>query len=128
MAGIAPKLPLQLNSTDGVALTKTLKETIKQNLKMLVLTAPGERLMLPDYGVGLRNYLFEQNIAATRTDLANAITQQASIYMPFINILDVEFASSEVNPHILNVKIRYIIPNINTIQSLNIETETSTTY
>ena len=37
MAGISPKLPLQLDKRDGIALNKTLKETVKQNLKMLIL-------------------------------------------------------------------------------------------
>jgi hypothetical protein len=30
MSGIAPKLPLQTSPIDGYALTKTLKETMKQ--------------------------------------------------------------------------------------------------
>ena len=58
MPGIAPKLPLQLDEVDGYRLTKTIKETVQQNLKMIVLTSPGERIMNPDFGVGLRNYLF----------------------------------------------------------------------
>jgi phage baseplate assembly protein W len=128
MSGIAPKLPLQLNPQDGIALTKTLKETIKQNLKMLVLTAPGERLMIPNYGVGLRNFLFEQNISAVRTDLGNAIRDQVALFMPFITIVDLEFGSSVVNPQILNTTLKYTIPNATTVQSLNIETETSSTY
>ena len=36
-------------------LIKTVKDNVKQNLKMLLFTAPGERVMLPDYGVGLKN-------------------------------------------------------------------------
>jgi phage baseplate assembly protein W len=128
MAGIAPKLPLRLNPNDGLGLTKTLKETIKQNLKMLVLTCPGERLMIPDYGVGLRNYLFEQNIASTRTRLADKINEQVSIYMPFIDIVDVLFGTSEVNPQILEVKIRYYIPNSSRIESLDIDVDSNAGY
>ena len=128
MSGIAPKLPLQLDPQYGIALTKTLKETIKQNLKMLVLTAPGERLMIPEYGVGLRNYLFEQNISAVRTDLGNAIRDQVALFMPFIKIIELEFGSSPVNPQILTTTLKYTIPNTTTIQSLDIEMETSSTY
>ena len=59
--GLSPKLPLRLDPSDGYQLTKTYKEMVKQNLKMLILTAPGERMMDPVFGVGLRNFLFEQN-------------------------------------------------------------------
>jgi len=59
MAGISVKLPLSRDPESGYKLNKTLKQVARQNLKMLVLTAPGERIMIPEFGVGLRNYLFE---------------------------------------------------------------------
>jgi len=42
--------------------TETIIEQIKANLLNLLLTYPGERVNLPNYGVGLKNLLFEQNI------------------------------------------------------------------
>lgn len=59
-AGLDAKLPLTFDNTDKFyTVTKTIKENYQQNVKMLLLTAPGERIMLAKYGVGLRNYLFE---------------------------------------------------------------------
>jgi len=121
MSGIAPKLPLQTSPSDGYALTKTLKETMKQNFKMLVLTSPGERVMDPKYGVGLRNFLFEQNASSTRAGLISTIRRQAQTYMPFLNIEDVFFPETG-NPQILNVKILYSIPNIGVNDTLEINT------
>ena len=58
MIGISPKLPLRVDSVDGFyALTKKITETLQQNLKMLVLTAPGERMMNPEFGVFLKMHL-----------------------------------------------------------------------
>ena len=59
MASYAVKLPLAQDSADGYAMIKRLKTLVKQNLKMLILTNPGERVMEPDYGVGIRQFLFE---------------------------------------------------------------------
>ena len=59
MASLAPKLPLTLDSGDGYTSIKILKTMIKQNFKMLILTNPGERVMNPDFGVGIRQFLFE---------------------------------------------------------------------
>ena len=60
--GIAPKIPLKVDQVDGpYGLIKDYVELVKQNFKMLLLTNPGERIMNPDFGVGLRRYLFEMN-------------------------------------------------------------------
>ena len=59
-SGISPKLPLIPDDVDGpYGLNKTLTESIKQNFRNLMLTIPGERIMIPDFGVGLPRYLFE---------------------------------------------------------------------
>jgi len=128
MAGISPKLPLQLNPEDGIALNKTLKETIKQNLKMLVLTAPGERLMIPDYGVGLRNFLFEQSSAKTIAAMNSRIKNQIATYMPSLNLLDVDFSAPSENSHVLNVTLTYSVPSIIDTDVLTITLNSDSAY
>ena len=59
MSSLSVKLPITRNTIDGFAMIKDFQTLVKQNFKMLVLTAPGERVMEPEFGVGLRNYLFE---------------------------------------------------------------------
>ena len=56
MNGIGPKLPLQRDDKFGnYGLISSYNEEVKQNFKNLLLTCPGERMMIPDFGVGLRN-------------------------------------------------------------------------
>ena len=43
MSGLAPKLPISRDDTDGIKLIKRYSELATQNLKMLVLTAPNDR-------------------------------------------------------------------------------------
>ena len=60
MDGIGPALPLQRDNKFGTySLIDDYAKEIKQNFKNLLLTSPGERMMIPDFGVGLRSYLFE---------------------------------------------------------------------
>ena len=87
--GYSPSLPLQPDPTDGFyKLTKSLGEVTQQNLKMLILTAPGERIMHPDFGVGARNYLFEHEEDAYQS-LRVEIVDQVRKYIPYIEIIDV---------------------------------------
>ena len=95
MSGLSPKLPLTRDSENGYALNKTLKSVARQNLKMLILTAPGERIMIPDFGIGLRNYLFENITDEVLYLIRNNIIEQAKEYMPYITINSVDFHQEE---------------------------------
>ena len=114
MAGLSPSLPLQRDTIDGYRLTKTFQQMISQNLRHLILTSPGERIMIPEFGVGLRRVLFEMNNETTYDDIASAIHQQAEKYMPFIEIEQVLFTPSDHlagDENTISIRIEYrIIP------------------
>lgn len=97
--GISVKLPLRRDQNDGLyKLNKRYKESIKQNFKNLLLTSPGERVMRPNFGVGLREYLFEAYEGSTTAgEIRSRIRTQVDRYMPFIDVyrLDVEEPDSQ---------------------------------
>ena len=84
---LAPSLPLSLDGAYGYKMLTTVRQTTKQNLKCLVLTAQGERMMDPEFGVGIKKYLFENFTPVTVDRIRYNIKQQVSTYMPFISIL-----------------------------------------
>tara|TARA_Y100000592_G_scaffold101140_1_gene185926 strand:+ start:5728 stop:6117 length:390 start_codon:yes stop_codon:yes gene_type:complete len=121
MYGIAPKLPLNINKVEGFQATRTIEENTQQNLKHLILTAPGEKVMDPEFGVGLRNYLFDQGSSTTLARLESAIIEQVSIYMPFVQIQLVEVGMTEAqNENLMQVKLTYSIAGISTDEILNL--------
>ena len=95
MPGLSPKLPLSVDKIDGYALTKNFKQVAQQNLKMVILTAPGERVMDPNFGVGLRSFLFENASDTTFSLMEERIREQTRIYVPYITIQSINFLSSE---------------------------------
>ncbi len=119
--GFSPVLPLQRNSEDGFyVLTKTLKENIQQNFKNLLLTAPGERVMIPDFGVGLRHYLFEQNSFNLHDRISERIDQQIEEFMPFVTIEEVSFAEEEETNNILSIPVIYSVPSYNISEMITV--------
>ena len=125
MSGISPKLPLETNGTDGhFGLTKTVQEAAKQNLKNLILTSPGERVMDPSFGVGIREMLFEQNDQFARRKIFSRITDQVSFYLPYIEIINILFndAASDVSldPNSLAIRLEYRIIPLNDLDLLDI--------
>tara|TARA_Y100000593_G_C4293590_1_gene329474 strand:- start:519 stop:788 length:270 start_codon:yes stop_codon:yes gene_type:complete len=79
---------------------------------MLLLTDPGERVMIPEYGVGVKTYLFENYGNQMETKLRKKILEQVSIYLPIINITDILVDSSKIEQNTVSMMIYYSIPDI----------------
>ena len=113
MAGLSVILPLYTGASNGYGLNQTHRQLVNQNFKMLILTAPGERMMDPLFGVGLRNYLFELDSPFVRSNINQKIKEQVGRYMPFIEIADIDFISPEeddmLDTNFLGITIRYTI-------------------
>ena len=111
--------PLDLKENDKVAIGVTLpfngsavfnqsfttKEQVKSNLINLILTSPGERIMNPDFGIGIRDLIFEQVVDAE--SLKGQIIDSAARYVPEIEILNLTTGrvSNSTNPEIYQLRI-----------------------
>ena len=113
-SGLSPQLPLVVSEVFGAYnLNTNFEELAKQNLKMLISTIPGERIMDPEFGVGLRKYLFELNDTNTYTNIELRIREQVQRYLSYIQIDNIDFQIPEGNPdlfpHNLSVSISFTI-------------------
>mgnify|MGYP003649644803 CR=1 FL=1 len=116
--GLSVALPLRIDETDGAyGLNKDIMSMAEQNIKMVILTSPGERMMIPDFGVGIRRYLFEQNTSSVAATLKERIQNQINKYVPYVNLKDVQVLSpstisGETDKTALLVSIKYSVPAI----------------
>ena len=113
MSSLSIALPLRRDLIDGFVMNKDIRSLIKQNLKMLILTNPGERVMIPSYGIGVKKFLFEQEGEATLLKIDDAIRSGISRFMPAISIVDVLYDSSNIENNSLGIRLLYRIPTIN---------------
>ena len=123
--GISPALPLVYTKEDGpYGLNKTIRDSIQQNFKNILLTSKGERVMLPDFGVGLRSFLFRNFTPGLLEEIRSEINKQVALYLPFIEITEIDFISSTENADValneLQLRIRYEIMPINETDTLTI--------
>ena len=93
------------------------------------MTSPGENLSDPQYGVGLRRFLFDQNIESTRDSIASAVSRQISRYLPYLNLENVEVGatSADIDMNSMSLRVIYNIPDDATQQifELNLNSETT---
>ncbi len=97
--------------------TFTTREQLKSNIINLVLTEPGERINEPEFGVGIKRYIFESEIA--KDDLLANIKYQASIFTP-----ELEIQELIINPvsdkNQIQLNLIYKIRNEGTIENVQI--------
>ena len=88
------------------------KDAIKNNLINYLLTNPGERPDNPEFGGGLRKFVFSQiqqnNLQYLKEDVQNKISNN----FPNVNILELHVLS-QADKNNITVQIIYNIPNTN---------------
>ncbi len=98
--------------------TKTVLQQSKANLRNLLLTTPGERIMQPEFGSRLKFIVFEQG-----QDIPNRIEEtirsSADKFLAYINIINV-FTTQQDNT--VSISIEYSVPlNPDAIEVLNFD-------
>ena len=113
MATLGVKLPITRSDIHGYAMIDDFHSLIRQNLKMLILTNPGERVMMPDFGVGIQTYLFQNFSESTYTQIENDIKDQVLKYLPVVSVSRVGFDNSSPDNNTLQIALEYSIPALN---------------
>jgi|DEB0MinimDraft_6_1074348.scaffolds.fasta_scaffold280173_1 phage baseplate assembly protein W len=109
MPSLDVRLPVKRSDSDGYGMIGNYRELVAQKLKMLILTNPGERVMDPDFGVGVKKFLFEQMSNQTYLIIQSTIMEQAKIYMPGITIDSIVINQDKINENRINMSINFTI-------------------
>tara|TARA_B110000495_G_C22921014_1_gene538072 strand:+ start:537 stop:1022 length:486 start_codon:yes stop_codon:yes gene_type:complete len=119
---VAVGIPFPFNAEGVFNLTYTTKEQIKSNLLNVLLTEPGERVFKPNFGVGLRRFLFE-NIIETSV-LEEQISAQINLHIREIELTRVN-ASKAIDSAELKITILYrmISNNASDVIQINFNTD-----
>jgi phage baseplate assembly protein W len=93
-----------------IALLKD-EDAVKQSIKNLILTDPGERLMQPLIGGGIRGLLFENITPGVLKVIETKCRDTINIYEPRAEIIDIT-ASSLIDDNKVSVVIQFYIRNV----------------
>ena len=93
-----------------------LEDQIRDNLRNLISTNHGERLMLNDFGANLKELAYDLTSEDVISEALSRISIAVSKYMPFVELenLEVDIVRSDDGDSVLNkIKITYSVPSIN---------------
>jgi phage baseplate assembly protein W len=98
--------PVGLSAGSRVAFTEG-PENIAESLRVILATEPGERVMLPGFGAGLRRFLFEPNIPATHRLIADGVRRAIERWEPRVHLESVTVSADRADQRTARVGVRY---------------------
>jgi phage baseplate assembly protein W len=105
--------PLGLDAGGQIRRPPGPDEGIRQSIWTILSTAPGERVMRPDFGCGIHDLVFGVNDARTAGAVAVAVRSALALWEPRIDVLDVYPAPDAARPNLLLVEINYQVRSDN---------------
>lgn len=92
---------------DGRLAWSSGEENIRESIRIILLTEPGERIMRESFGGGLREFLFEPNTVTTRTLISERIKRVLERYEPRIRVNEVRADPDPDEPRLIAVTIEF---------------------
>ena len=94
-------------SPTGALLTVEGDDAIRQSLLLLLTTAPGERVMRPDYGCPIHRLVFSPNDATTAGLAIHYVRQAVSRWEPRVDVVRLDAGADAEHPGRLAVTLEY---------------------
>ena len=127
-----------VKSPRGFFHTQSGTSQIRSDLLILLLTNPGERVMMPEFGTPLKDLVFEQNDEVAAAKARELIAHSISTWEPRIVVQNIDVTTQldqiydpnapmtsdakEESEHILCIRISFFDPqDINSVQDLVLE-------
>ncbi|MDB5812214.1 MAG: putative tail lysozyme [Betaproteobacteria bacterium] len=113
--GIGWKFPLQVTPSGRIAQSR-YEQRIEESIYLILSTAKGERVMLPDFGCGIHDLVFAPNSVATISSTVQSVRTALTKFEPRIDVLDLNAEAQGEN--LLLIRISYRIRANNAIGNL----------
>jgi phage baseplate assembly protein W len=98
----------------------SLEQSVRDSIRIILMTRPGEQLMRPRYGAGLENFLDEGNTVALRAQIQSAIMQNLQNYENRITVDAVDVDPVAGAPAQVQVQIHYRLLRTNAAQQIGL--------
>ncbi|MEJ2454136.1 MAG: GPW/gp25 family protein [Candidatus Thiodiazotropha sp.] len=115
--GVGWKFPLQVTPQGGIA-QSNYEQRVEESIYLILGTARGERVMLPDFGCGIHDLVFEPNNSLTRSLVVNRVREALVRYEPRIDVLAVETETTPEQENLLLIRLSYRIRANNALNNL----------
>jgi phage baseplate assembly protein W len=116
-----PRTPLKLstNKDELFIMNETLADATADNLRNLILTNRGERVMQPNFGANLKAILTEFGTEGFEAEVMKRIKTAAAQYLPYVALSTMSLQKLDSTPQsgliVVKLNIGYSIPRVNIV-------------
>lgn len=93
-------------------------QNIRESIQLILQTEPGERIMQPNFGAGLGQFLFEANTTATRRLIRARVENALQQWEPRIQLSEVSVDPAPADPQQVVITLTYELVSTGTAEQL----------
>ncbi|MFK7695877.1 GPW/gp25 family protein [Paenibacillus sp. HJGM_3] len=110
--------PVRIDGTTGRVALSSNERDIEESIRLILFTAKGERIMRPEFGCGIHDFVFD-SMNTTMIGLAESSVREAlTRWEPRIEVLEVTAAQDSGYAGRLMIHIRYAVRTTNQLFNL----------
>jgi len=115
--GVGWAFPVRVGP-DGAIVEAVYEEDIRQAIRIILRTSPGERVMRPNFGAGLKDFVFEPVSTATTERVKDRVQRALAAWEPRIDVVGVTVTTDAAERNRLLIDMTYRVRATNARQNL----------
>lgn len=105
--------PIEVDEATGRMKEVSLEEDISQSIRIIMMTRKGERVMRPEFGCDIHDYVFGTMDYTTLVQMEHAVREALTIWEPRITQVEVAIDSEQEEEGVLLIRISYVVRSTN---------------
>jgi uncharacterized protein len=106
------RFPISLDDAGAIAEARE-EDKVRQSIEIILRTAPGERVMRPDFGCGIHDLVFDTVSGAMVGRVATVVASALATWEPRIDVLSINPQQDTDDPTQLLIEINYRLRSSN---------------
>ena len=106
------QFPIRVDDAGAIAEARE-EDKVRQSIEIILRTAPGERVMRPDFGFGIHDLVFDTISGAMIGRVASVVAGALATWEPRIDVLSVRSQQDTEDPTRLLIEINYRLRSSN---------------
>lgn len=115
--GTGWRFPVDTDHRGDVA-ASSAEEDIRESIRLILGTVPGERLMRPEFGCDIHEHLFSAATPATLNLIESSVEEALVRWEPRIDIESVDARTDDEEPHTVLIEIDYHVRTTNSLSNM----------
>ena len=99
--------PIEVDEVTGRFKMSSEEENIRQSIELILMTGKGERIMRPEFGCGLKEYIYETMDYTTLVSIEHEVKEALDKWEPRITDVKVQVTPDSARSNVILIHISY---------------------